>query len=180
VLVPLAEGFEEIEAVTVIDVLRRGEIEVVAAGLGTGPVKASRGVVLVPDATLDAVADQAFDMVVLPGGMPGSKALAADPRVRRILDRARAGEHWVAAICAAPAMVLEPAGFLEGGRATGHPSLKDRIAGYVDERVVTSGRIITSQAPGTAMEFALNLVRHLRGEPRAREVALPMLVPWSA
>ena len=178
VLVPLAEGFEEIEAVTVIDVLRRAGVEVVAAGLKPGPIKASRGVVMMADALLDDVLEQKFDMVVLPGGMPGAKALGADERVRRVLERARDRNHWVAAICAAPAMVLEPGGFIKGAPATGHPSLADKVSTYTGQRVVTHGRLVTSQAPGTSMEFALELVRHLCGEPKAREVAEPMLARW--
>jgi 4-methyl-5(b-hydroxyethyl)-thiazole monophosphate biosynthesis len=178
VLVPLAEGFEEIEAVTVIDVLRRAGVEVVVAGLTPGPLRASRGVVVVPDALLDDVWEQPFDMVVLPGGMPGAKTLGMDDRVRKVLERTRERQRWVAAICAAPAMVLEPAGFLSGVEATGHPSLSDKVKSYIDQRVVTAGRMVTSQGPGTAMEFALELVRHLCGEPKAREVAAPMLARW--
>jgi 4-methyl-5(b-hydroxyethyl)-thiazole monophosphate biosynthesis len=178
VLVPLAEGFEEIEAVTVIDVLRRAGIEVVVAGLTAGPLKASRGVVVVPDVLLDDVVDQPFDMVVLPGGMPGAKTLGADARVRKVVERTRDRQRWVAAICAAPAMVLEPAGLLKDVPATGHPSMRDKLSAYTDQRVVTSGRMVTSQGPGTAMEFALDLVRHLCGEPKAREVAAPMLARW--
>lgn len=178
VLVPLAAGFEEIEAVTVIDVLRRAGVEVVVAGLTAGPIKASRGVVVVPDTTLDDVVESPFDMVVLPGGMPGAKTLGGDPRVRKVVEKTRERQRWVAAICAAPAMVLEPAGLLEGVPATGHPSMKDKLSSYTEQRVVTSGRLVTSQGPGTAMEFALDLVRHLCGEPKAREVAAPMLARW--
>lgn len=178
VLVPLAEGFEEIEAVTVIDVLRRAGVEVVAAGLKPGPVKASRGVVVVPDALLDDVLEHSFDMIVLPGGMPGAKTLGTDERILGLLQRARERQRWVAAICAAPAMVLQPSGFLSGIRSTGHPSLSDKVPSYTDQRVVTHGRLVTSQAPGTSMEFALELVRQLCGEPKAREVAAPMLARW--
>ena len=178
VLVPLAEGFEEIEAITVIDVLRRAGVEVVAAGLKPGPVKASRGVVVVPDALLDDVLEQAFHMIVLPGGMPGAKTLGTDARILKLLKEAKERQRWVGAICAATAMVLEPAGFLDGAPVTGHPSLADKLSTYRDQRVVTHGRLVTSQGPGTAMEFALELVRQLCGEPKAREVAAPMLARW--
>lgn len=179
VLVPLAEGFEEIEAVCVIDTLRRAGLEVVAAGLKPGPVKASRGVVIVPDALLDDVLDQFFHLIVLPGGMPGAKTLGTDPRIRKLLETARGGTGWIGAICAAPAMVLEPLGILEGIPATGHPSLSDRLPSYNGQRVVTHGRLVTSQGPGTSIEFALELVRQLCGEPKAREVAAPMLARWT-
>lgn len=178
VLVPLAEGFEEIEAITVIDVLRRAGVEVVAAGLKAGPIKASRGVVVTPDALLDDVLDQPFHMIVLPGGMPGAKTLGADPRIQKLLAGAKERQRWVGAICAAPAMVLQPAGWLDGVPATGHPSLADKLPTYTAQRVVTHGRLVTSQGPGTSMEFALELVRQLCGEPKAREVAAPMLAPW--
>lgn len=178
VLVPLAEGFEEIEAITVIDVLRRAGVDVVVAGLTAGPIKASRGVVVVPDVLLDAVVDAPFDMVVLPGGMPGAKTLGSDARIKQVLARARTENRWIAAICAAPAMVLEPAGFLTNVPATGHPSFADRLPTYTGQRVLIHERLVLSQAPGTAIEFALELVRQLCGEAKAREVAAPMLARW--
>ncbi|MCK9530929.1 MAG: DJ-1/PfpI family protein, partial [Gammaproteobacteria bacterium] len=113
VLVPLAPGCEELEAVTVIDLLRRAGIEVLSAGLEDGPVTASRGVVLVPDTTLDAALRQDFDMVVLPGGGPGSDRLNDDPRVVSLLKRMADAGRYTAAICAAP-KVLATAGLLEG------------------------------------------------------------------
>ena len=176
VLVPLAEGFEELEAVAVIDVLRRSGAEVVVAGLKEGPVKASRGVVMVADTTMAAVAGQTFDAVVLPGGAEGAKRLAADPDVERALRAARDGGKVVAAICAAPVVVLHPHGFLQGKRATCHPSLAASLPGYADERVVLDGRTLTSQGPGTALEFALELVRVLFGPERYEQVRGPMVI----
>lgn len=164
VLVPLAQGCEELEAVTVIDILRRAGVEVVAAGLAAGPVRASRGTVLIPDAELETVLDQAFDMIVLPGGMPGSEHLKNDLRLR-IKMQQMAGEGWLAAICAAP-MALHAAGLLEGRRATSFPGVLDQLPGshvYCEEAVVTDGRIVTSKGPGTAMDFALTLVELLVG-----------------
>jgi 4-methyl-5(b-hydroxyethyl)-thiazole monophosphate biosynthesis len=175
VLVPLAEGFEEIEAVTAIDVLRRAEIEVVVAGLEPGPVRGSRGVVVTPDEPLAEVVDLDFDAVVLPGGGPGSQALAGDERVGAILKRHAAAGHLVAAICAAPGVVLTPLGLLEGKRATGYPGLRDKVPGWVDEPVVRDGDLITSQGPGTAMTFALSLVEVLVGAEKADEVAAAAL-----
>lgn len=169
VLVPMVEGFEEIEAITVIDVLRRAGLEVVVAGVADGPVKGSRGVVVVPDTTMERAGAGDFDAVVLPGG-PGSKALAADSRVRAALAKATAGARLVAAICAAPAVVLGALGYLEGKRATCHPGLAKELAARSPERVVEDGNLITSQGPGTALEFSLALVARLAGPAKAAEI----------
>jgi 4-methyl-5(b-hydroxyethyl)-thiazole monophosphate biosynthesis len=176
VLVPLAAGFEEIEAVTVIDVLRRAGAEVVVAGLEAGPVKASRGVVVVPDTTMATALEQSYDAVVLPGGMPGATHLAADTRVRTALARAREEGRIIGAICAAPAVVLGALGYLDGKQATCHPSFASQLALHGTGRVVIDGNIVTSQGPGTALEFALELVRTLMGRVKADEVARPMIV----
>jgi 4-methyl-5(b-hydroxyethyl)-thiazole monophosphate biosynthesis len=165
-LVPLAQGCEELEAVTVIDLLRRGEIEVVTAGLTEGPVVASRGTVLVPDALIDEVIDRPFDLVVLPGGLPGADHLAADARITRLLQRQASSGRRVAAICAAP-KVLAAAGLLDGRRATHYPGAVDRgrypQVAFTDEPVVVDDRLVTSRGPGTAIDFALTLIELLRG-----------------
>lgn len=172
VLVPLAQGCEELEAVTIIDILRRAGIEVVSAGLAAGPVRASRGTVLLPDATLDAVLQQAFDLVVLPGGMPGSEHLKNDARIIALLKQTAAAGKHVAAICAAP-MALHAAGLLAGKRATSYPGVLDQLPGthhYCQEAVVTDGQVVTSRGPGTAMDFALTLVELLVGRTRRDQV----------
>ena len=176
VLVILAEGFEEIEAVTPIDVLRRAGAEVVAAGLADGPVKGSRGISILPDAPLSDVEEEEFDLLVLPGGLPGATNLRDDPRVKGLIERTLAANGTVGAICAAPATVLSTHGFLAGRRATCHPNLaEDMVQGeLVDERVVVDGNIVTSKGPGTAMEFALTLVAELYGPDKAEEVNAPM------
>jgi protein deglycase len=169
VLVPLAEGFEELEAVTIIDMLRRAGIEVVVASLAGNPVTGSHGIALTADATLDEVSRQPFDLLALPGGMPGAANLTADPRVGAIIRRLHDSGRHVAAICAAP-MALAAAGVLNGRRATAHPGILDRAAGLtlVDEPVVVDDRVITSRGPGTALDFALELVAQLQG-PAARQ-----------
>ena len=173
VLVPLAQGCEELEAVTVIDLLRRAGIEVVTAGLAAGPVRASRGVVLVPDSTLDEVAQQDFDMIVLPGGLPGADHLNDDPRIRQVLQRAAAAGRYTAAICAAP-KVLASAGLLDGRQATAYPGVLDRLdlprTEVLQRAVVTDGLVITSRGPGTAMDFALELIERLLGSAKRDEV----------
>ena len=175
VLVPLAEGFEEIEAVIIIDVLRRASIEVVTASLAESPVMGSHGIVLSADARLDAVASESFDAVVLPGGMPGSAVLKADERVLSIVRRAASEKKLVAAICAGP-IALEAAGVLAGKRATSYPGKELPSASYVEERVVVDGELDTSRGPGTAIEFALTLVERLKGSEAAQKLRSTMLV----
>ncbi len=173
VLVPLAPGFEEIEAITVIDILRRAGVEVTVAGTQAGAIEASRKTRHLPDCTLDDVLAHTdeFDMIVLPGGQPGTNNLRADPRIKTLVERLRAKNKITAAICAAP-MVLSAYGVLEGKRATCHPgSLAQLGAGaVVDERVVVDGTVVTSQSAGTTMEFAFKLVELLCGREKAAEV----------
>ncbi len=183
VLVPLAPGCEELEAVTIIDLLRRAGIEVLSAGLENGPVHASRGVVLLPDATLDDALRQEFDMVVLPGGGPGSDRLNEDPRILGLLKRMADADKYTAAICAAP-KVLASAGLLEGRRATGFPGVLDRIAPpgvtLAEDSVVQDGKVITSRGPGTAMDFALALIEILEGVDKRAEVERGLVRPGQA
>lgn len=166
VLVPLAQGCEELEAVTIIDLLRRAGIEVVTAGLDARPVTASRGTVLIPDTTLDEAAGQAFDMIALPGGLPGADHLAADDRLVRQLRGQQAAGRYVAAICAAP-RVLAVAGLLDGRQATSYPGALEAAdhpsVTLVDAPVVVDGTVVTSRGPGTAMDFALALIEILQG-----------------
>jgi 4-methyl-5(b-hydroxyethyl)-thiazole monophosphate biosynthesis len=171
VLVPLAQGCEELEAVTLIDLFRRASITVTVAGLEAGPVTASRGVVLIPETTLDAVLDQDFDLVVLPGGLGGAQRLEADRRIAALLRRMTEQGLYVAAICAAP-KVLASAGLLRNRQATAYPGILD---GQTDIRlssaaVVRDGTFITSRGPGTAMDFALTLIELLCGRAKRDEV----------
>ncbi len=173
VLVPLAQGCEELEAVTVVDLLRRAGIGVVTAGLDAQPVRASRGMILLADMTLDAALQQEFDMIVLPGGLPGADHLRDDPRVIELLKKMAASDRYTAAICAAP-RALARAGLLDGKRATSYPGALDidAVPGieYLEMPVVADGRVITSRGPGTAMDFALTLIEALAGKTKRDEV----------
>jgi len=171
VLVPLAQGCEEIEAITVIDILRRAGIAVVSAGLDTQPVRASRGTVLIPDTILETAIEQSYDMVVLPGGQPGSDNLKADPRILALLNSMAKQDKYIAAICAAPS-ILATAGLLDGRHATSFPGALDAFprVNQQEKAVVEDGKFITSRGPGTAMDFALVLVERLVGKARRLEV----------
>jgi 4-methyl-5(b-hydroxyethyl)-thiazole monophosphate biosynthesis len=171
-LIPLAPGCEELEAVTLVDILRRAGVQVTTAGLQDGPVRASRGTVLVPDMTLDMALRDDYDLIALPGGMPGSEHLKNDSRIIAALQRMYAAGKYVAAICAAP-MALHAAGLLEGKRATSFPGVLDRLPGshrYVTDALVADGNILTSRGPGTALDFALTLVELLVGKDKRQEV----------
>jgi 4-methyl-5(b-hydroxyethyl)-thiazole monophosphate biosynthesis len=178
VLVPLADGCEELEAVTIIDLLRRAGIQVVTAGLKPGIVLASRGVQLVPDLTLDVALQDDYDMVVLPGGMPGASHLKEDLRIIELLRKMAAAQKFTAAICAAP-MVLAEAGILDGKKATSYPGFLDALPGVTvsSAAVVQDGKVLTSRGPGTAMDFALELVDVLAGAEKRRQVEAALVRP---
>lgn len=180
VLVPLADGCEELEAVTLIDLLRRAGAEVVVAALAGRAAVGAHGIGIAADASLDAVAAAEFDLVVLPGGEPGATHLKDDPRVLALLKRHAAAGKWVAAICAAP-KVLAAAGLLNGKLATSYPGYldKDPAPGmrYVEQPVVVDGHIVTSRGPGTAMDFALVLIEQLLGRSARDKVEAPLLRP---
>lgn len=177
VLVPLAEGFEEIEALAIVGVLRRAEIEVVVAGLQPGPVTSVRKITVLPDTTIDTVTSDGFDMIILPGGQPGTDNLNNDARIHRLLADFQAAGKMIGAICAAP-IILAAAGLLKGRRATSYPSYSTKLDGavYEDRTVVTDGNIMTSQGSGTTISFALAIVTRLAGEYVSDAVAKSMLV----
>jgi 4-methyl-5(b-hydroxyethyl)-thiazole monophosphate biosynthesis len=172
ILVPLAEGFEEIEAITVIDILRRADIDVVVAGLKDGLIEGAHKVKMQSDADLDRVDPDEFDGIVLPGGFPGYVNLEKDDRVLNIVKQMNRAGKCVAAICCAPSVLIK-AGVLQGKRATVSPSGKAKVAAcarYSEDRVVIDGNLVTSRSPGTAMEFALRLVEILAGDEKMKQI----------
>lgn len=169
----LAPGFEEVEAVTPIDFMRRAGIEVVMAGVGGVTVDGGHGIVIQADRLVSDLDSAELDALVLPGGLSGADNLAADRDVRRLIAEMDGAGKLIAAICAAPAVVLEPAGILDGKKVTCYPGFEERFGAgihFSDERVVQDGQLITSRGPGTAAEFALALVARLAGEEQARQL----------
>ena len=178
-LILLATGFEETEAVTIIDVLRRARVEIVSACLDDLLVEGAHGIKILADVPLVDIKERFFDAVILPGGMGGTNNLLASEGVRDLLRNHAENGGIVSAICAAP-LVLEKAGLLAGKRATIYPGLEDKLvsAGQVTgDAVVSDGQLVTSKGPGTAMEFALQLVEKLVGKMVAEQVAGGLLYP---
>lgn len=173
VLVPLAQGCEELEAITITDLMVRAGIEVVTAGLDGQPVVASRGTTIIPDTIIDKVADDTFDMIVLPGGLPGAEHLRDHATVQTMLKRHARQDKYLAAICAAP-MALEKAGLLDGKIATSYPGVLDALDNdsiqISNAAVEQDGNVITSRGPGTAMDFALTLIEQLQGTDIRQQV----------
>ena len=177
VVIALADGFEEVEAISIVDVLRRAEVEVVLAGLHDGPVVSARKVKVIPDMNIDSVSADDYDMIVLPGGQPGSDNLNADERVRRLVKAFSEKGKMVGAICAAP-YVLADAGIIEGKKVTSHPTYRERLGNvvYREEIVVEDGNVLTSRGPGTALCFGLAIVQRLVGRERMQAIKESMLL----
>ncbi|MGD1076241.1 MAG: DJ-1 family glyoxalase III [Thermodesulfovibrionales bacterium] len=177
VVVPLADGFEEVEAMAIVDVLRRADIDVVIAGLHAGPIESARRVRVLPDTTIDTIREADFDMIVLPGGQPGSDNLNADPRVKDLLRDFYTKGKLTGAICAAP-YILASAGILEGKRVTSYPTYRDRLGNsmYEESIVVEDANIVTSKGPGTALHFGLAIVEKLKGKETAIAIKEGMLI----
>jgi len=164
VLVPLAQGCEELEAITITDLLVRAGFDVTTASLDNQLVTASRGTIIKPGTDLDTALQQSYDIIVLPGGLPGADHLNNDPRIHEIIQTMHQAGNYIAAICAAP-KVLAHAGILKGKRATAYPGTLEKL-GLKDitiskEAIVRDDNIITSRGPGTAMDFALTLIEIL-------------------
>jgi len=176
VLVPLFTGFEEIEAITIIDVLRRADIEVITASLDELTVMGAHAIAIIADKLLDQVESHTFDAIVLPGGA-GTFRLREDPRIAQMLIAHTHAQKLVAAICAAPT-VLSGAGLLKDKRATSFPAVKTQlqVGEYLEIPVVVDGNLVTSRGAGTAMVFALKLVEILKGAVIAEKLANDMIV----
>lgn len=176
VLVPLFTGFEEIEAVTIIDILRRAEVNVVTAGLSPNPVMGAHGIPILADIDLDQAAADSYAGIVLPGGA-GTATLRSDTRIRNLVTNFYKQGKTTAAICAAPT-VLSELGFLRDKKATSYPSVRSSmtVGTYLEDPVVIDDLIITSRGAGTAMAFALELVARFSSEEKAHAVAQAVLV----
>lgn len=178
VVVLMAEGFEEIETATPIDVLRRAGCEVLVAGLAGKTVKGAHGLSCMADVELDSL-QGGFDLMLLPGGMPGAKNLGESAVAKEMAGAMLKSGKMVAAICAAPVMTLGAWGYLEGKSATCYPGMEKMFPDGVrfsPERVVIDGNIITSRGPGTALEFSLAVAGQLVGEEIAKRLAGEMLL----
>ncbi len=175
VLIAIADGIEELEAVTIIDVLRRAKADVTVASVGSKQVTASRSVKLVADVLIADCADQVYDLIALPGGMPGAENLRDSNVLIELLKAHAKSGRFYAAICASPAVVLKYHNLLAGKKATCYPSLISELDNSEDAKVVVDGSCITSQGPGTALEFSLKLVEILFGKEKTEEVAQAML-----
>jgi len=178
-LVILAEGFEEVEAIAPVDVLRRAGVRVTMAGLADRRVKSSRRIGIEADILLRDLVEMP-DAVILPGGIPGATNLACSEETAELIKKMHGAGKIIAAICAAPAAVLAPLGILDGKKATCYPGCEADFSGktvHSKECVVVDGNIITSQGPGTALEFALMIAARLVGQEMADTVRGKMLIP---
>jgi len=176
-LVILADGFEEIEAFSIIDILRRALVEVCIAGVKWGDVKSARGVVVKPDAIIETVDYESYDMIILPGGAGGASNINSSKTVEDILLNFKENKKYIAAICASP-YILANKGILDGCMATSYPTFRDKVephSQYLDANVVIDENIITSRGPATSAEFAFTLVEILKGERVADKIRGAML-----
>jgi protein deglycase len=171
VLVAVCEGSEEIETVTPVDLLRRAGAEVtLGASGGELELLLSRGVRVRADKLISEVSAEGWDMVVIPGG-PGAGNFCKDSHLMDVLRYQKDHRKWIASICASPAVVLKANGLIEGISATCYPSYASEIPGRSNDKVVVDQNVITSQGPGTSMEFSLELIKVLFGEEKQKEVA---------
>jgi len=182
-IVLLAEGFEEVEAVTPIDYLRRAGITVTIAAVGGNlSVKGARGITVNADVLLRDIIKQggtaAFDVVVIPGGMPGATNIAASKEAGALITEMASAGKLVCAICAAPAVVLAPLGLLSGKKFTCYPGMEEKVQGgkWTDERVAIDGSIITSRGAGTAGEFAIAIIARLLSQVEGDKIAQAVLL----
>lgn len=175
VLVAIADGTEELEAVTIIDVLRRAGADLTVASVGDKQITASRRVKIVADALISDCLEESYDLIVLPGGIPGADNLRDSKELIELVKAQAESGGLYAAICASPAVVLNFHGLLDDKKATCYPTMLEELPNGEDTKVVVDGNCITSQGPATALEFALKLVEVLFGREKSDEVAQAML-----
>ena len=173
VLVPLAQGCEELEAITITDLLVRAGINVTSCGLDEQPVKAARGTTIIPDTSIEKIRHKTFDLIVLPGGLPGADHLRDNETLQSMIKKQAQENRYLAAICAAP-KALAAAGILEGKTATGFPGVLEALNNPAitlsNKAVEIDGKVITSRGPGTAIDFTLSLIELLEGQKKRDEV----------
>lgn len=177
ILLPISKGFEEIEAISIIDVCRRADIEVTIAGIESLEVSGAHNIKVISDCKIEDTNEKDFEMIVLPGGLPNAFTLAENPEVQRLLKEFKSNDKYIAAICAAP-YALHKANVLNKN-FTCYPSFeqKIRLDGYHENKnVVIDKKVITSRGPGTAMEFALEIVKILKGENTYKELKQGLLL----
>ena len=169
----LAEGFEEVEALAPLDLIRRAGLEIKTVGVGSKTVVGSHGIPVIADMTADEFSDNKPDMVILPGGMPGTKNLDANETVHKAIEDAVKNDAYVCAICAAP-MILGKLGLVRGKNAVCYPGFEEYLDGATvpDEKVVRDGKIITAKGMGAAIEFGLAIVAALKDEKTADSLAV--------
>lgn len=176
-LLILAEGFEEVEATTPIDILRRSGVTVTVAGLNGKTIKGSHGITLEADIKLDD-ANDSYDAIILPGGMPGAENLARSEKVKTLITSMNKSKKIVAAICASPALVLGPMGILDGKEATCYPTMETNFSSRVKfskEKVIQDGNVITSRGPATAIAFSLKIAESLTSKETSKTVGSAFL-----
>ena len=177
--VVFAEGFEEVEGLTQVDFLRRAGIEVSVVGVTGKTVKGGHDIIIETDLTIDELNADELDSIVIPGGMPGAENVVSSTHAQQIIKQVFQKGGLVAAICAAPAVVLEPLGVVAGKQATCYPGFEGRFkqASFTTERVVIDGNVITSRGPGTAAEFAIAIISYLEGTTAAETIREKTLQP---
>jgi 4-methyl-5(b-hydroxyethyl)-thiazole monophosphate biosynthesis len=173
----LAEGFEEVEAITPMDVLRRSGIATTMAGLGSNTITGAHGMIIKTDVVFEKY-DSLFDAIIFPGGMPGAENLAKSDTVKEAILEMNSKKKIIAAICASPALVLAPLGILDGKKATCFPGMEKNFSTnvkFAKDKVVQDGNIITSRGAGTASLFGLSIVANLIGKETAEMIGKQML-----
>jgi 4-methyl-5(b-hydroxyethyl)-thiazole monophosphate biosynthesis len=176
ILVPLANGFEEIEAISIIDILRRGGLNVIVAGVDNKTAMGAHNIPIVTDCLIDEVDVNELDMIVLPGGWGGTQILAENPSVQSMLKQMQQDDKHIGAICAAP-YALDAAGVLSDNY-TCYPSIENkiRLEGYNnDQHTIIDGKIMTSQGVGTAICFALEIIKTLEGNDKYQQIKQEIL-----